>query len=72
MSDWPHHLNGEPWAECEGCGRPYEENMDLCPECGAAEEDDDICECSECGAKVPELHGCPDGAEVCDDCLDGH
>lgn len=26
--------------------------------------------CDECGAKVPELMGCPDGAEICRDCFD--
>ncbi len=26
-------------------------------------------ECSECGATVAEVHGCPDGRELCDECF---
>lgn len=28
--------------------------------------------CSDCGNYVDELTGCPDGAEVCSDCVEGH
>lgn len=28
--------------------------------------------CDDCGAQVPEIIGCPDGAEVCADCFTGH
>lgn len=28
--------------------------------------------CDDCGAQVPEIIGCPDGAEVCADCFAGH
>jgi hypothetical protein len=30
----------------------------------------DPSECTECGAKVPEIIGCPDGAELCQACFD--
>lgn len=32
------------------------------------------CRCDDCGAEVPNIIGCPDGAEVCPDCFDagGH
>lgn len=28
------------------------------------------CTCDECGAEVESIIGCPDGAEVCQDCFD--
>lgn len=28
--------------------------------------------CTDCGAEVPSIIGCPDGAEVCTDCADSH
>lgn len=28
--------------------------------------------CSDCGAEVESVIGCPDGAEVCSQCFDNH
>lgn len=35
-----------------------------------AEQDAKDSTCSDCGARVPEIVGCPDGAEVCRECFD--
>jgi hypothetical protein len=34
--------------------------------------EDAISTCSDCGAEVPTITGCPDGAEVCSNCLPNH
>lgn len=36
----------------------------------AACKADDTEECSDCGARVQYIIGCPDGAEICQDCFD--
>lgn len=38
----------------------------------AAQPDKGLNVCSDCGAEVASIHGCPDGAEVCDDCFAQH
>ena len=61
--DGYHHVNRIGYLITEV---PCEEDVSVC----AQDEADDISICDDCGAEVPYIKGCPDGAEICQACFD--
>ena len=57
---------------CRECGEPYADGGDgfdgMCGECADKAEPT---KCDDCGKEVKTVIGCPDGAEICQECFDG-